>query len=101
MASLLRAFALYLAAAALIWAAFSFQRPAHAQGFDAGQHYTVSFLACDQSGHCERMKRPLDADNELNCMLKAGMVGAVQWLKDHPGWRLSEVHCAKDGENDL
>jgi hypothetical protein len=71
---------------------------ARAQEFNVEKHYSVAFLACDASGHCERMKRPLDADNEVHCMIKAGMVGAVQWLKDHPDWRLSEVHCAKDGE---
>jgi hypothetical protein len=73
----------------------------HAQEFNAEKHYSVAFLACDASGHCEHMKRPLDADNEVNCMMKAGMVGAVEWLKERPGWRLSEMHCAKDGETYL
>ncbi len=70
----------------------------HAQEFNAEKHYSVAFLACDASGHCERVKRTLDADNEIQCMLKAGMVGAVEWLKERPGWRLSEMRCAKDGE---
>ena len=69
-----------------------------AQEFNAERHYSVSFLACDRSGRCERMKRPLDADNEIACMLKAGMVGAVEWLKERPGWKLSEMHCGADGE---
>ena len=69
-----------------------------AQEFNAEQHYSVAFLACDATGHCEHMKRPLDADNEIHCMMKAGMVGVVEWLKERPGWRLSEMHCAKDGE---
>lgn len=69
-----------------------------AQEFNAEKHYSVSFLACDGSGRCERMKRPLDADNEIACMLKAGVVGVVEWLKERPGWRLSEMHCGADGE---
>jgi len=72
--------------------------PTRAQEFDAERHYSVSFLACNASGRCERMKRPLDADNEIACMLKAGMVGAVEWLKERPGWKLSEMHCSADGE---
>jgi hypothetical protein len=70
----------------------------HAQEFNAEKHYSVSFLACDASGRCERMRRPLDADNDVHCMMKAGMVGVAEWLKERPGWRLSEMHCAANGE---
>lgn len=70
----------------------------HAQEFNVEKHYSVSFLACDASGRCERMKHPIDADNEIACMMKASMVGAVEWLKERPGWRLSELHCAANAE---
>ncbi|MGO9388975.1 hypothetical protein [Rhodoblastus sp.] len=33
---------------------------------------------------------PSHYDNEIQCMLKAGMVGAVEWLKERPGWRSVE-----------
>lgn len=99
MRSFFKSLALYLLAAAAIWAAFSFHK-ARAQGFTAEQHFDVAFTACDAS-HCEHFKVPVDADNSVACMMTAGMHKVVEWTIQHPGWTAKEWHCAKDGEQDL
>jgi hypothetical protein len=100
MSQFLRAFALSLAAAALILAAFSFQRPAHAAEFDAGQHWSVMIHACDAT-HCENFKRPTEADSEIQCQMTVGMMGAMQWGVQHQSWTVKKWRCAKDGEAEL
>ena len=63
-------------------------------------HFDIAILACEMD-HCEHFITPVDADNEVACMMTSGLERAARWQIDHPSWKILEWHCAKPGEADL
>lgn len=97
----LRALALYSAAAALIWAAFSFQHVC-AQELSVERHFHAAFTAENSAGRREHFVIPLDVDTETQCQTMGAMMGAFDWINKHPGWsKPRDIHCAKPSEADL
>ena len=53
------------------------------------------FIVCmlAQPATCERVYPPFAEPMTLAACMRQGQIYAVQWLEDHPGWRLRSWRC--------
>lgn len=91
-------FAYLFVAFLLLAMAWSMAPAARSAEYLDGPHWAVVIDACDAT-HCERFRKPFDADNEVSCAMR-GWAAATSWLIEHPGWRLKSETCAPANEKD-